>query len=151
MKKVCIALDYNPLAEKVAETGYAYAKALGAETTLVHVLTDASYYAIDYDPIMGFNGFLTESNLELGADIEQGAQNFLSATAQHLNNRNVKTAVLEGEAADAILDYAKEYKMDLIVMGTHGHSGLKHLLMGNTAARIVKHSQVPLLIVPTKK
>lgn len=55
MKKICIALDYNPSSEKVAQTGYTYAKALGAETTLVHVIENAVYYAMDYSPFMGYD------------------------------------------------------------------------------------------------
>jgi nucleotide-binding universal stress UspA family protein len=58
MKKVLIALDYDPTAQKVAETGHEMAKAMNAQTILLHVISDATYYSyLDYSPIMGFAGF----------------------------------------------------------------------------------------------
>lgn len=149
MKKVCIALDYTPFAKKVAETGFAYAKALGAETTLVHVLTEAAYYALDYVPISGYNAMLEEGRQHRLKEVQGQAQKFLSDLVLNLKDGIIKTSILEGHTADAILDFVNENKMDLIVLGTHGHSGLEKLLMGNTAARIVRHSRIPLLLVPS--
>ena len=58
MKKVLIALDYEPPAQKIAETGYALAKGMNAEIVLLHVLSDANYYAsLNYFPVMGYEGF----------------------------------------------------------------------------------------------
>ncbi len=149
MKRVCIALDYTPLAEKVARTGHAYARALGAEITLVHVVTDVAYYMVDYDPIMGFEGGEIPDIPGLEVAIYQYAENFLTAVATHLKDSTVKTAVLVGSSADAILVYMTDNSMDLIVLGTHGNSGLEQLLMGNTAARVVRFTKVPVLLVPT--
>jgi phosphomannomutase len=61
MKKVLIALDYNPTAQKVAEAGFSMAKAMGAEVVLLHVVTDPVYYSsAEYSPIMGFSGYLIQ-------------------------------------------------------------------------------------------
>ena len=63
MKKVLIALDYNPTAQKVAESGYSIAKAMNAEVILLHVISDQVYYSsMEYSPIMGFTGYM-DSNL----------------------------------------------------------------------------------------
>ena len=62
MKKVLIALDYNPTAQKVAETGFSMAKAMNAEVTLLHVISDLVYYSsAEYSPIMGFTGIMERS------------------------------------------------------------------------------------------
>jgi len=149
MKKVCIALDYTPLSAKVAETGYSFAKAIGAEVTLIHVITDAAFYNAYCVPNMGYNPILTPSD-PLGVDdVEDVAEEFLSTAISRLSDQGVNKVILEGSTADAILEFASENHMDLIVLGTHGHSGLEHLLLGNTAGRIVKYSTIPLLIVPT--
>jgi len=59
VSKVLIAMDYNPTAQKVAETGYSLAKSMNAEITLLHVISDpVYYYSVEYSPIMGFNGFI---------------------------------------------------------------------------------------------
>lgn len=154
MKKICIALDYNPSAEKVAETGYAYAKVLGSETVLAHVVTDLAYYNIDYSPIMGYHYPIDAGHVNIAAEISQVGKNFLSAAAEHLGGKDIKTEVLEGkrnETAETILKYCKSNFIDLLVIGTHSHSVLENVLMGNTAVKVVRHTQIPLLVVPTKK
>jgi nucleotide-binding universal stress UspA family protein len=64
MKKVLIALDYEPPAQKIAETGYILAKAMNAEIVLLHVLSDANYYAsLNYFPLLGYEVFKNISTL----------------------------------------------------------------------------------------
>ncbi|HEA23323.1 hypothetical protein LCGC14_1547380 [marine sediment metagenome] len=150
MKKICIALDYNPSAEKVAKTGYAYAQALGAETTLVHVISDAAFYAMDYEPFMGYQSPFHMGNVNVVKELVKGAENFLSASAEHLGSRDIKTQVLEGETAEAILEYCTENNIDLLVIGTHSHGILENVLMGNEAVNVVKHTKIPLLVIPIK-
>ncbi len=67
MKKILIAIDYAPSAQKVAEMGYEIGKALQAKMTLLHVIEDTNYYASVYDPIMGFGGF--NNAINLNADV----------------------------------------------------------------------------------
>jgi len=60
----------------------------------------------------------------------------------------VKTESLEGNRpADTITDYAKEKSMDLIIIGTHGYTGLKKLMMGSVAFGILHQSHVPVLLI----
>lgn len=155
MKKICIALDYNPTSEKVAKIGYAYAKALNAQVVLAHVITDPSFYGIEYSPFLGYDTSFgmgsMEGSMKLENEIEKGAENFLSTAAQHLGSRDIGTVVLNGDTADAILDYTAENKIDLLVIGTHSHSAFENMMVGNTAIKVLKHAKVPLLIVPTKK
>ena len=150
MKKICIALDTSPSAENIAELGYSYAKALKAEVTLVHVVNDVSYYTMNYDPIMGYAGFLTSNTLELVEGLKKESENFLASSAKHLKDEAIKTKVLEGNSADAILEFASTWNADLIVMGTHSRSGFANLLMGSIAVEVVKHAEIPILIIPTK-
>jgi len=150
MKKICIALDTSPSAENIAELGYSYAKALNAEVTLVHVVNDVSYYTMNYDPIMGYAGFLTSNTLELVEGLKKEAEKFLALSAKHLKDDTIKTKVLEGNSADAILEFATTWNADLIVMGTHSRSGFANLFMGSIAVEVVKHAEIPILIIPTK-
>ncbi|MEO6669724.1 MAG: universal stress protein [Ferruginibacter sp.] len=149
MKKIVIALDYNPSAQIVVETGYAIAKAMQAELSIVHVITDAAYYAMDYSPIMGYQGGYTAGTLEVLEDIKKEAKNFLSATATHLGTMDIKTEVLDGETVDAILQYSTEWNADLIVLGSHSHHGLERLFGVDVAMQVLKHSKIPVLAVPT--
>jgi len=149
MKKVLIALDYNPSAEKVAEAGYTIAKALHAEVTLLHAITEPAYYAMEYSPLMGYQGAYTPGTMELIEDIKKEAEVFLAATVKHLGDDSIKTIVLDGETPGSILDYSKDLKADIVVMGSHRHTGIDRLFMPDVAVDVVRHSTIPLFIIPT--
>ena len=150
MKKICIALDISPSAEKIATLGYEYANALKAEVILVHVVYDAALYTATYDPIMQYDGVLIKNNLELVANIKEEAEKFLIATAKFLGEPDLETKVLDGDAHDELLNFAKTWNADLLVIGTHSHSRWENVLLGNIATKIVKHSKIPILVVPIK-
>jgi len=122
MKKVLIALDYNPAAEKVAKLGYDMAVAMDAETTLLHVMSDPVYYSsADYSPIMGFTGYsdLTFENMENAIALKESTQNFLDHAKMILHDDNIHTLIKEGDFVESILEAAVEVNADIIVLGTH--------------------------------
>ncbi len=151
IKKICIAIDYSPTSQKVVETGYEYAKALGAQVLLVHVVSDAVYYMGGHDSMMGYEGFNAVTNMHVVEDLKETSRNYLKSVADHLGNEGIETKVLEGNVSDVMLDQAKVWGADLLVLGTHGRGFLENMLMGNTAVNIVKHAEIPLLIVPVKQ
>jgi nucleotide-binding universal stress UspA family protein len=55
-----------------------------------------------------------------------------------------------GNAKDIIIEKAKKEKVDYIVVGTHGHTGFSHVVMGSTAEYIVRHATMPVMVVPMK-
>ena len=153
MKKVLIALDYDPSAEKIAETGYQLASALKAEVILLHVIAEPAYYSsMEYSPIMGFNGFMDTFDVGLSNDLKDGirsqSQEFLNKSKDHLGGANITTLITEGPFADSIIDAAGEQQADLIVMGSHSRRGLDKLLMENVAEKVVHLSKVPVLVIP---
>ncbi|MFV0564822.1 MAG: universal stress protein [Flavobacteriaceae bacterium] len=151
MKTVCIALDASPSAEKIAKQGFDYAKAINAEIILIHVTYDTAFYTYDYDPIMGYNGFLIQNSVMLEKDLQHEAELFLKSTATFLGHPDTKTNVLIGvDAGHEILSFLENNKIDILVMGTHSHSILENVLLGNTATKIIKHSKIPTLVIPVK-
>ncbi len=153
MKKVLIALDYDPTAQKVAETGYNLAKAMQAQAILLHVTSDSSYYSsLNYSPIMGFGGFNSIDAVQ--ADSADGlknvAQEYLDKSKRHLGDEKIQTIVKSGVFGETILNTALEIKADIIVMGTHSRRGLEKILVGSVAENVLHHSSIPLLIIPTK-
>ena len=153
MKKILIALDYSPAAEKIAEAGYALAKASNAAVILMHVVNEPNYYAtLDYSPIMGYTGFgpaemMTMIDLD---EVKKASQDFLDQSKKHLGDEAITTLVTEGDCAEAILKTATDSGADLIVMGTHSRRGLDKILMGSIAEKVLNHSDIPLFIIPTK-
>lgn len=152
-KKVLIALDYNPTAQKVAEAGYTMATAMNAQVVLLHVISNPAYYASTvYDPIMGFGGFVNLNLMEesMISELKKTAQDFLEKTKKHLGNDAMEIVIAEGDIATAILATAKDYKIDIIVLGTHSSKWLEQILIGSTAADVLHQSNTPLFIIPTK-
>ncbi|MFT3679023.1 MAG: universal stress protein [Ferruginibacter sp.] len=150
MKKIIIALDYEPAAEKVADEGYALAKKLGAEVMLLHVVAEPAYYSnLEYSPVMGFAGFGGPDILEAEINLKEEAQRFLINSRSHLGDESINTSVVEGDFSEAILDAIKEFDADLLVMGTHSRRGFEKLLVGNLAAKMLNVITIPLLAIPT--
>jgi nucleotide-binding universal stress UspA family protein len=151
MKKVLIAIDYNPCAQKIAETGFTFARAMNAEICILHAIADIAYYSMEYSPIMGFEGFGPECSFNTLEEQEKEAKRFLGAVVAHLGDTSIKTKVVDGRTSEAILQYAADYKADLIIMGAQNHNGFEKLIMGDVVAKVLKHSAIPILIVPTDK
>lgn len=151
MKKILIAIDYNPSTQVVAEKGYALAKTMNAEIILVHVVSDAAYYSMPYSPIMGYEGFMVDNTVVMADELIKEAKKFLLATAKHLGDEQIITSVLEGDVSTAILDYAKENAVDLMILGSHSHSGLYKLFVGSVTEKLLQHTQIPLLVIPNKE
>ncbi len=154
VKKVLIALDYNPTAQKVAEVGYALAKAMNAEIILLHVISDPVYYSsTEYSPIMGFNGFQETGQMQLDSidGLKQAALHFLDKSRHHLGDKSIQTLIKEGDFAESILKAAKEYHADIIILGSHSRKWLENVVMGSVTEKVLRHSTIPLFIIPTKK
>ena len=154
MKKILIALDYDPTAKKVAEVGFDFAKTMGAEVVLLHVISDPVYYSsTDYSPIMGFSGYLNADPLELNTMevLQTASLNYLDKTRIHLGDKTIQTVVEEGDFADSIIKTAKKLHTDMIIMGSHSQKWLENIVMGSVTEEVLRQSEIPLLIIPTKK
>ena len=152
-KKVLIALDYNPTAKRIAEDGYALAKAMHAEVILLHVVADPVYYSsTEYSPIMGFVGYMDVGQPQLTHEsLKKTSQHFLDKSKHHLGDGSIKTLVNEGDFAEMILKTAKDIHADIIVMGSHSRRWLDEVLMGSVTEKVLHHSTIPLFIIPTKQ
>jgi len=154
MKKVLIALDYNPTAQKVAEVGFSMAKAMNAEVILLHVMSDTVYYSsTGYDPVMGFTGFMDLGPMQLNINdgLKNASHQFLDNSKQHLGDNTIQTLVEEGDCAESILKTANGLNVDIIVLGSHSQKWLENIVMGSVTEKVLHHTTIPLFIVPTKK
>jgi len=154
MKKVLIALDYDPTAQKVAESGFLLAKTMGAEVILLHVMSDLmNYSSTEHVTIMGFVGYMDTVPLQSeNADGQKKAsQHFLDKSKLHLGDKTIQTLLKEGDFAESILKTAKDLQVDVIVMGSHSKRWLDEILMGSVTERVLHHTSIPLFIIPTKQ
>jgi nucleotide-binding universal stress UspA family protein len=154
IKKVLIALDYNPTAQKVAETGYSIAKAMNAKVFLLHVISDPVYYSsVEYSPVMGFTGFIDMSQIQLESEegLKKASLHYLDKSKKHLGDKTIVTIVKEGDFADSILNTAEELNADIIVVGSHSRKWLENIIMGSVTEKVLRHTSKPLFIIPTRK
>ncbi len=140
MKKILIAIDDGPASEKVAFQGFQLGKQLNAEIAFVSVV-DTTFLVTD--------GGVTPKQMadRLKNDYKKSHQMII---AKVFKDYKVWSFVEEGKPYESILNVAKEWEADLIVLGTHGKTGLTHLLMGSVAEKVIRHSVKPLFIIPTK-
>lgn len=154
MKKILIAIDYDPTAQNIAETGFELAKSMNAEVTLLHVVADYTYYSsLDYSPVLGFDSFSNLGVLQTNtvAELQNAAQDYLNKTKKYLQDDSIKTIVKDGDSGDAIIEASEEMGADVIVLGSHSRRGLEKILMGSVAEKVLRHSTIPLFIIPVKK
>ena len=152
MNKILIAVDYNPVSEKVAEQGYKLAKSLNAEVCLIHVLDDVGFYGAQYPTFMGYDGYSGMGpDLDVAMEMRNIAEEFLEKARTHLKDPQVKTHLAEGDTAKTIMAYGEEWGANVLVMGTHSHSVLEKLLLGTVAEKILEKTKIPVYLVPVKK
>ncbi len=155
MKKVLIALDYDPTAQKVAERGFSLAKALKAEVILLHVVK--CFSELFHPRTFSDHGLYGLRRCESHCTGKWRRTqicilyNILIIQEQHLGDKTIQTMVEEGNYAETILKCANEVHADLIVIGSHSQKWLENILMGSVTEEVLKDSSIPLYIIPTKK
>ena len=145
LKKILCPVDLSPGATSAANEAASLAKALGAELVLLHVMSEPAFAVTD--PLLG-PGATTGYALPTLAEeyrVEMDRRlNRLGANLQ-ANGLPVTTRLVRGTTHESIVDAADQEHADLIVMGTHGRSGIQHLLLGSVAERVVRTSKVPVM------
>jgi nucleotide-binding universal stress UspA family protein len=140
IKKILIAIDDGPTSEKVASNGFRLGQQLNAEIALISV--------VDTTALMT-DGGVTPGELAdiIKNDFKKNQQLLVDKV---FKDYKVWTFVEKGKPFEAILKVAEEWEADLIILGTHGRTGLSHILMGSVAEKVIRHSTIPTFIVPTK-
>ena len=142
LKSILVATDFGEASGAALAYGRELARTFGATLHVLHVADDV-YVRLGGDAYMAVLP-------ELQKDLEVAAQRQLDELL--VDNDPiplpVKKAVLTSSAtAGAIVQYARDLGIDLIVVGTHGRTGLAHFVLGSVAERIVRRSPVPVLTV----
>lgn len=139
--KILIAVDSSEYAMKAAEKGLELAHQLGAKAALIFV--------VEKSKSMG--------NVDAGITHEQAlivlkkeAEQTLDELAEMYNGIEVMKFMPEGNPEEDILKTVENWSADLLVLGTHGRTGLKHLLVGSIAEHVIRHSVIPVMVVPSK-
>jgi nucleotide-binding universal stress UspA family protein len=143
LKQILVATDFSEPSDAAFAYGRELARVFSAQLTVLHVTENIAARAY------GADGFVF-AEPELQRDVEAAARKQLDAlvSEQERAELHVQPIVLTANStATAIVAFAKENNVDLIVMGTHGRGAVAHLLMGSVAERVVRTAPCPVLTV----
>jgi nucleotide-binding universal stress UspA family protein len=141
VRRIVVATDFSGTADRGLDVAITMARALGAQLTIVHVTQPAVVLPPPLEML---------PTTTLFPDLPRRVQDGLAAGAVRAREAGVKceTVQLSGSAASEIVGHAKDTGADMLVMGTHGHGGLAHAVMGSVTERVVHGAPCPVLVVP---
>jgi nucleotide-binding universal stress UspA family protein len=146
-KRILVPIDGSPTSNLGLNEAIKLAKDQGAKLRLFHLVDE--YIAVSSgDGVMLDTGDLLESLRQGGKKIIEKAEAL--ARRNGLTPESVMIESFGGRAADYIVEQAKKWGADLIVLGTHGRRGVKRLVMGSDAEHVVRMARVPVLLVRSK-
>jgi len=151
--RILIGIDDSRFSDNAAGYGFDIARIYGAEVGLVNIIEPIIFPSSSADTITGA-GFETTGvpDTELINAQTESAENILEHIAKKFAGELKVTPFTDyGSTADGILNCSKEFNADLIVIGTHSRTGLDRLLMGSIAEHVVRHADVPVLVVPLRE
>ncbi len=141
IKRILVPVDFSPDSRNALQYAADLAAVSRAEIVMLHVV-EPVYVA---EPYMGVAP-------EVGIFLDEQRRNAKAVLARlgtdlKKKGQRVRTMVTAGPPALLIVDAAKDLRADLIVMGTHGRTGLAHMLIGSVAEKVVRTAQCPVLTV----
>lgn len=137
--RILVPLDGSTFAEAALGHARTLARCTGAELTLLRVATHPVYEYVAAEPLL-YQTIEQDSEKESAAYLEKVAAE-LRAEGFH-----VSAETCTGPVAETILDYARDISADIIVMSTHGRSGLARWFIGSIADKIVRGATLPVLL-----
>lgn len=140
--KILIAVDSSSFAMEAAKKGFELAHQLKATIGLINVI-DKNKESVNAD--LGITPANSQAVL-----IKQAEENIAQLIKLYDGIDEVIRFTPEGFPQNEIINTAKEWEADVIIMGTHGRTGLIGLFMGSVAEYVIKHSSIPVMVVPLK-
>ncbi|MCX5804612.1 MAG: universal stress protein [Proteobacteria bacterium] len=142
-KKIVCPVDFSEFTDGIIKYAVSLAKKYDAELHLFHVIPNLNYFT-------PYESFLTPENLVLiEKNIEKEVEKDFEKIIKGIDI-TVKKVIKTGVTFVEIIDYIKEENIDLVVMGTHGRSGIEHILIGSVAEKILRKSPCPVLTIRPK-
>lgn len=139
IQSILVPTDFSAPAAKALHEAVALAKQFGAKITLLNIVEP-----IGATPDFAYNPMVLENEKVMAMANEQLKR---LVKKEDLGESVEKTLVRYGSPYNEITAAAKSLKCDLIVIATHGYTGLKHVFLGSTTERVVRHATCPVLVI----
>jgi nucleotide-binding universal stress UspA family protein len=143
-QRILVPVDGSPTSDRGLAEAMALAKLAGARLRLIHVVDELSF-AIAAGAFAGYMGDYVEMLRKGGEEILAAAK--AKAEAAGLGVETMLRDGFGGRVCDQVVDEARTWRAELIVIGTHGRRGAGRLLIGSDAERILRQAPVPVLLV----
>lgn len=140
INKILCAVDYSQVSDKVAGYARSLAVPLNAEIVVIHVVPSGTIYADFGVPLNSMETFCVTM-------ITEGERNLAEFMERHFAGVEARGKVTCGDFAEEILQCAKEEGADMIVMGTHGRTGMARVLFGSVAEKVLRHAPCPVVAI----
>lgn len=144
-QRILVATDFSPASHLAVDAAAVLAKTLGAKVTLLHVVNSSPDFV---GPIPIATGDI-QATLHASAERTRHALEDLRATRLAGIETELKV-VDHASPSEGICEAARKMEADLVVVATHGRTGLSHLLIGSVAERVVRHAPCPVLTLRSK-
>ncbi len=147
LNNILVPTDCSELSKEATKYAIKFAKQFQAKLTLL-LVTPTEPLAVLND----YGYFSPELHQKLVLESTKRAEAELSEFWDSVTDPEVQCKLInaKGDPFTEIIRYAKENETDIIIMGTHGHTGIKHILMGSVAEKVVRYSPQPVLTVKDK-
>jgi nucleotide-binding universal stress UspA family protein len=142
--RVLAAYDGSPAAEEALRLACALAGQSGGKVTICYAVEPSKAPLLNIMPAQEREGILSDV-YRFADDLVKDATNRICPA-----NADVATYIVEGSAPDAILAATQDLRSDVIVIGTHGRSGLSRVLLGSVAEGVIRASKIPVITVQAK-
>lgn len=141
LNRILVPIDFSEHAKKALQYAIPFAEQFKSSIDLLYVV-EPTIYPADFS--FGQVGFPSvEDELR-----ERGAEELKALIQKEIGTRvEARCAVRTGKAFNEIDQYARDELIDLIIIATHGHSGMEHVLFGSTAEKVVRYAPCPVLVV----
>jgi universal stress protein A len=141
IRRILVPVDFSSPSRAALEHAAGLAERMDAELLILHAWEQPAYLGPE-GVVLTAPGVVHPGLDEVRRSIEREVAQFVKGVALPAGT---EVRVLQGRPQDAILAAAAEPRVDLIVMGTHGRSGLAHLIVGSVAEAIVRHAPCPVM------
>ena len=146
IEHILVATDLSEMSQEAVKTAASLASKFGASLTLLHVFDPAPF--VPPAAIPNPARFEEKIAKELEEAVDQGLANLVAKLLPDFPEDRLSVAsIRHPSAAQGIVDFAAEQEADLLIVGTHGRTGLRHLLIGSVAEKVVRHSPCAVLTV----
>jgi nucleotide-binding universal stress UspA family protein len=145
-QRILVPVDGSEQSKRGLQEAVKLSKSIGAQVRLVHIVDDS---ALALNPETGIAAApLVEDFAEGGKEILMEARTF--AVSQGVDADTALHENFTGRVADLIVEEARKWRADLIVMGTHAKGGIRHAVLGSDAEAVLHGAEVPVLLVPVR-